>query len=180
MSPELRACFAALAACLALPAMAAPAIPATAPAPAASTAGGVMTVSADSSSAASTGKDHGTRVIYSGHVVVRRGALSLFGDKAVIDARARGIGKVVVTGGPARFELREPGKAPVKGAAASITYTADSALLQLDGGVHLERPGETFSAGHAAYHLDTRRLEASGKNAGRVHAVLTPSARTSP
>lgn len=139
-----------------------------------------MTITADRSSAVSSKDRKRTEVTYSGHVVVTRGGLKLFGDKAVIHARAHGIGAVAVTGGPARFEFHEPGHRTVNGEALSITYKASDETLHLDGQVHFSRPGETFSASHVTYRIDTRHLKASGKNAGRVHAVMSPADGSSP
>ncbi|HYW75063.1 MAG TPA: lipopolysaccharide transport periplasmic protein LptA [Gammaproteobacteria bacterium] len=153
------------------PALAAPA-PATAPAAASS--GKVLTVNADRSSAVSA-SGHKTDVVYSGHVVIQRGKLTLRGDRAVIHIKAQKFDSVTLTGKPATFTLRTPGKPEIKGNALSITYHAASSLLNLDGQVHFSRPGEHFSAEHIRYEVKTRRLEAHGKNHGRVHAVMSPA-----
>ncbi len=167
-----------LAACLAAsgPILAAPAA-GTAPAPA--TSADILTVNADSSSAVTTA-GHSTDVVYSGHVVVQRGPLTLLGDRAVIHTQAQKIDTVRVTGRPARFTLQSPGKPEIKGSALTITYHAADSRLDLDDRVHFSRPGEHFSADHIRYEIDSRRLEARGKDHGRVHAVLSPAAGSSP
>ncbi len=172
MSLKHLALLAALAAC---PAVSGPALaaPATAPAPASSAK--ILTVNADRSSAETT-SGHKTDVVYSGHVVINRGNLTLHGDRAVIHLRAQKLDTVTLTGKPARFTLRTPGKPEIKGNALSITYHVASSLLNMDGKVHFSRPGERFSAEHIRYEVNTRRLEAHGENHGRVHAVMSPAA----
>lgn len=167
---------AALTACLAASGtvLAAPAI-----APEAASSADVLTVNADRSSAVTTA-DHKTDVVYTGHVVIQRGPLSLRGDRAVIRMKAQKIDTVRVTGQPARFTLQSPGKPEIKGSALSITYHAADSLLELDDQVRFSRPGEHFSADHIRYQIDTRRLDAHGENHGRVHAVLSPAAGSSP
>lgn len=135
-------------------------------------------MTADSSSAMTT-PDHKTEVVYSGHVVIHRGQLTLHGDRAVIHTKAQKIDTVRITGQPARFNLLPPGKPEIKGSARSITYHAADSLLDLDDQVHFSRPGENFSADHVRYRIDTRQLEAHGKDHGRVHAVLSPAGGSS-
>ena len=127
-----------------------------------------------------TTADHKTDVVYSGHVVIHRGRLTLHGDRAVIHLKEQKIDTVHVTGNPAHFTLQPTGKPEIKGNALSITYYAADSLLDLDGQVHFSRPGENFSADHVRYDVNTRRLEAHGNNHGRVHAVLSPASGSSP
>lgn len=152
---------------------AAPAL--AAPAPAGASPATVITVTADHSSALSPPHGDRAQVIYSGNVVIHRGPLTLLGARAVIHTRKQKIERVVVTGSPARFTMKPEGRPVIHGEAATITYTADNETLTLDGGVHLTRPGESFSAEHATYALKTHRLEAGGTGTGRIHAVLTPA-----
>lgn len=151
----------------------APAFAATAPAGASSAA--VITVTADRSSALSPPQSDHAQVVYSGNVVIHRGTLTLFGARAVIHTGKQKIERVVVTGKPARFTMRPAGRPAIHGEAATITYTADDETVTLDGGVHLTRPGESFSAEHATYSLKSGRLEAGGTGTGRIHAVLAPA-----
>lgn len=146
--------------------------------PASTAARPVITVSADQSSALSQPHGERTQVTYSGHVVIRRGTLTLRGAQAVVHTNSKGIERVVVTGKPARFTLAPSSGTGIHGEAASITYTDDDQLLTLDGRVRLTRPGESFSAAHATYSLRTRRLTAGSNGTGRIHAVLTPAGRT--
>ena len=148
-------------------------------APASASSGTVITVTADQSSAQSPPHSDRMQVVYSGHVVIHRGTLTLHGERAVIHTNKQGIESAVVTGSPAHFTLTPKGKPTVHGEAATITYTADNQVLTLDGRVHLTRPGERFSAAHATYELQSRRLNASGSKSGPIHAVLTPASGSS-
>jgi len=149
-------------------------------APASATSGTVITITADQSSAQSPPHGNRMQVVYSGHVVIHRGTLTLHGERAVIHTNEKGIESAVVTGSPARFIVLPEGKAAVHGEAATITYTASDQVLTLDGRVRLTRPGESFSAAHATYGLQSRRLSASGSGSGPIHAVLTPASGSSP
>jgi len=156
-------------------------VPAFAAAPPPSTSSGtVITITADQSSALSPPHDNRMQVVYSGHVVIHRGTLTLHGTRAVIHTNKQGIESAVVTGSPARFILESKGKPAIHGEAATITYTAGNQMLTLDGQVHLTRPGESFSAAHATYGLQSQRLSASGSGSGPIHAVLTPASGSSP
>lgn len=161
----------------AAPALAGPPPPASS-APAASTASKVLTVRADSSSAASK-PGHKTEVVYAGHVVIRRGALTLTGARALIRMQNQKVSTVTVTGKPVHFTLIQTGNPPIKGDAQSVVYHAQANTLELDGDVHFYRPGERFSADHILYWIGSRRLKAEGKNHGRVHATLSPASGSS-
>lgn len=134
-----------------------------------------ITISADRSVALSPPHGDRTRIVYTGHVIIRRGTLTLLGERAVIHIRKQAIKRIVVTGQPARFVFKPKGKPIVRGQALSVTYAADNDTLQLDGKVHVIRPGESFTAEHINYELKTQLFKARSNGSGQIHAVFTPA-----
>lgn len=155
-----------------------PAFAAPSPAPASSAT--TITINADRSSALSPPHGNHSKVIYSGHVVIHRGILTLHGERAIIHLLKQKIERIVVTGQPTRFTVKPEGKPVIHGHAASVTYEADTDSLQLDGNVYVMRPGQSFTASHVDYNLKSRLLKARSKAGGQVHAVLTPAGGSSP
>lgn len=158
----------------------APAFAAPAPTPVPASTSQIITIDADSSSATRTPHGSQAEVIYSGHVVIHRGALTLFGKRATVTLRKQAIERVVLIGRPARFNYTPADEPPVQGRAHSVTYVANGDLIELDGDVHVQRTRERFTAAHARYDLKTRRLSASGGTGGQIHAVLMPATGTTP
>ncbi|MGH8128861.1 MAG: LptA/OstA family protein, partial [Gammaproteobacteria bacterium] len=78
------------------------------------------------------------------------------------------------------FTVKPKDKPVIHGEAASVTYEADNDSLQLDGNVHVTRPGENFTASHVNYNLKTRLIKARRKGGGQIHAVLTPAGGSAP
>jgi lipopolysaccharide transport protein LptA len=138
------------------------------------------TINADRSSALSPPHDNRTRIVYTGHVVIHRGTLTLLGERAVIYIRKQTIERIAVTGQPAKFTFKPRGKPIVRGQAINATYEADNDTLQLDGEVQITRPGESFTAEHVNYGLKTRLLKAHSNDSGQIHAVLTPAGGSLP
>ncbi len=139
-----------------------------------------ITISADRSVALSPPHGDRTRIVYTGHVIIRRGTLTLLGERAIIYIRKQTIERIAVTGQPARFTFKPKGKPIVHGQAASATYEADNDTLQLDGEVQVTRPGENFTAEHVNYGLKTRLLKARSNGSKQIYVVLTPAGGSSP
>lgn len=150
------------------------------PSPAPATSAPTITIDADRSSALSPPHGDHSQVVYTGHVVIHRGILTLTGERAVIHLRKQNIERIVVTGQPTHFTVKPRHKPTIHGVAASVTYEAGNDSLQLDGKVHVTRPGEDFTAAHVNYDLRTRLLKARSKDGGQIHAVLTPASGSAP
>lgn len=150
------------------------------PSPAPASSATTITIKADRSSALSPPHGDRSQVVYTGHVVIHRGILTLSGERAVIHLRKQIIERIVVTGQPTHFAVKPRNKPTIHGEAASVTYEAGNDSLQLDGKVHVTRPGEDFTAAHVNYDLKTRLLKARSKDGGQIHAVLTPASGSAP
>lgn len=150
------------------------------PSPAPASSATTITIDADRSSALSPPQGDHSQVVYTGHVVIHRGILTLHGERATIHLRKQTIERIVVTGQPTHFTVKPRGKPVIHGHAASVTYEADTDSLQLDGNVYVTRPGQSLTASHVDYNLKSRLLKARSKDGGQIHAVLTPAGGSSP
>lgn len=139
-----------------------------------------LTVDADHSVTTLDNKADTSQTTYSGHVIIRHGTTVIHGAQAVVYMRHQRLEKTVVTGKQAAFSAQKTGdKEPVHGRADSITYQVAANTVILEGNAHLKRNGQKFSAARVQYNLDTRTIEAHGKQDERVHVVIPP-AQSSP
>lgn len=118
------------------------------------------------------------QAVYSGHVVITRGAFEVRGNRAVVHVRNQKVSRIVVTGAPARFQWHPNKRPPARGAAQQITYLAANNLIELSGNVEIHRRGQTIQAPRMRYALSNGTLNARQRGSQRVKVVLPAASST--
>lgn len=119
---------------------------------------------------------------YSGNVVLKRGGLTLTGNKLVVKKLDDGTFRAELTGGPAHLK-RTPTSAneqPITGHAQRVVYTSANAQIVLRGDAIIKRNGDTIRSEIIRHDLDTRRTVAEGTEQGdnRVQITLHPDSES--
>ncbi|MGD8378381.1 MAG: lipopolysaccharide transport periplasmic protein LptA [Gammaproteobacteria bacterium] len=118
--------------------------------------------------------------IYTGHVRMTRGNLSIAADKATIHMHAGQLQNAVLEGDPATFDQPASSDGPqAHGRARRMEYQASGGKLDLRGQARLEQEGRVIEADVIHYEVDAQRVVAAGESAGgRVHVTLPPEKKT--
>ncbi|OHV12252.1 lipopolysaccharide transport periplasmic protein LptA [Kushneria phosphatilytica] len=139
--------------------------------------------------------DKAGTAVYTGNVQMEQGSMEL--DAATVTIRRGnngGVSQVTAKGGGGKRAYIEQKPNPtdplVRGWGDTLIYHADSRRVEMIGDAELHQGDDTFNGGYVQYHLDTRQVDArgrqnadqsegsSGKN-GRVHMTLTPNTASS-
>ncbi len=118
------------------------------------------------------------QAVYSGHVVITRGAFKVYGNRAVVYVRDQKVSRILVTGSPARFQWHPNKRPPARGTAQQITYLAASNLIELSGEVEIQRRGQTVQAPQMRYALSSGTLNARQRGSQRVKVILPAASST--
>jgi lipopolysaccharide export system protein LptA len=116
-------------------------------------------------------------VVYSGHVMVEQGRLSIQADRVEIMTRQGRTELVRATGKPAKLRQRaETEDGEIRAEADRVDYRVSLRKVDLVGHVSLRRGEDLFTADVLHYDLNAKSLNATGdaKSDGRVHAVIQP------
>jgi lipopolysaccharide export system protein LptA len=114
--------------------------------------------------------------VFTGNVELRQGGLVMRGERMLVRAPEDVFEYAEVTGEPASFEQREPGRPPTRGRAGRIEYFAGEERLRLETAVRVEQPNQEFEAETVDYSLQQERVTAAGgiEGDGRVRMRMKP------
>lgn len=121
--------------------------------------------------------------VYSGNVVITQGSLQIRAERVEVHGSAKGeINKVVATGKPAHFQQQmSQDTSPVKAQAMRIEFQVGNDALQLTGDAFVDRDGNTLSAEHIDYDLNSEQMQAQGQSdKTRVEMIWKPEAKPAP
>ncbi|MES1926088.1 hypothetical protein T31B1_12239 [Salinisphaera sp. T31B1] len=117
---------------------------------------------------------------YTGNVVLKRGGLTLTGDRLVITRiNDRGNVKAVLTGSPAHLDKQpdRDGNDVVTGHSNQIEYVNNQSTVVLRGDAVVKRGGDEVNGQVIRHNLDTERTQAEGGGSGdggRVRITIQP------
>jgi lipopolysaccharide export system protein LptA len=113
--------------------------------------------------------------LYRGNVKLTSAELTLTGDRLELKQPSRGEFEAKLTGAPAHLSHAGNGEiAPVKASAAQIVYDTRTSVVDLTGGVQLERGTDTLSSDSLSYNIEARRISAAGVGKGQVEITIQP------
>lgn len=112
--------------------------------------------------------------VYTGDVVLTRGALTLRGQRLTVTRGDSGRIHAVLTGEPARIERDRDGEDPVRGHARKLTYDAGGEMLELTGEAYIERGGNDVRGESIRHDLASGRTEADRGEDERVRITIQP------
>jgi lipopolysaccharide export system protein LptA len=142
-----------------------------APAVAARTFAGPVTITADTADLLRHG-----RMVYTGRVRLQFDGMDLRGNRLELRQLPDNHFEAHLTGAPARFRhAAEDGVGPeVNGEAQNINYDSISQIADLSGGVQLTRGTDSLAGDTLRYETAARRIIASGGAGGQVRIVIQP------
>lgn len=112
--------------------------------------------------------------VYSGHVVISQGPITLRGDKLIVKRIDNGDIRAVVSGNPAHLQRQTSQDKTLSGHAQRLIYNSARDTIKLSGDAFLKRAGNTLSSDTIRYNLATTKTTASSESKGRVSITLNP------
>lgn len=116
--------------------------------------------------------------VYTGHVEVTQGSLTLFGDKITIRHPKRQVESIKVVGTPAKFKRFDAVEQRwINGEAKQIDYQAGAKTVLLTGDAKVEQPGKNLITGPKLfYDLQNKTLQAQStpQEKKRISVTLMP------
>jgi lipopolysaccharide export system protein LptA len=113
--------------------------------------------------------------VYTGHVVITQGSMTLASDKAVLHLVNGELQSADATGKPAAFDQQPDNGEHVHSVAQEIIYDAVKNQVDLIGDAHLTQGTRVMSADRIHYDTQTSHVDAKGAVDGdRVHLVIPP------
>ncbi|RKR02529.1 lipopolysaccharide export system protein LptA [Kushneria sinocarnis] len=135
--------------------------------------------------------DEAGTAVYTGDVHMAQGSMKLDAATVTIHrGNSGGVSRVTAKGGGGTRAYIEqkpnPSDPLVRGWGNTLIYHADERRVEMIGNAELHQGEDTFNGGYVQYHLDTRQVDARGRQSadqadstsgdnGRVHMTLTPN-----
>lgn len=112
-----------------------------------------------------------------GNITIQQGTIKLQAQKLVteLDAKDKGVSRIIVTGSPVKFEQQVEKNKWVRGTANQIIYDVKKFQIILSNQVHLTLNGMDVNANSIIYGLKNSDIEAKGSQNNRVKMVLQPT-----
>jgi lipopolysaccharide export system protein LptA len=114
--------------------------------------------------------------VYTGHVIITQGSMTMAADKAVLQVVNGELRTADATGKPATFDQQPDNGEHVHSVAQEIIYDATKNQVDLIGDAHLAQGKRVMSANRIHYDTQTAHVDAKGTADGdRVHLVIPPA-----
>lgn len=112
--------------------------------------------------------------VYTGDVMIRRGPVTLRGDKLIVHRIEDGEIRAELLGDPARLERETKDGQPVTGHAQRVIYSSAKDIVKLVGNAFLKQGGNSLSSDLIRHDLATARTVAGRGEDARVRITLQP------
>lgn len=112
--------------------------------------------------------------VYTGHVMIRRGPVTLRGHKLIVYRLETGEIRAKLLGNPAQLKREDKNGKPVTGHARRVVYNSAKKIVKLVGNAFLSQGGNTLSSDMIRHNLATGRTIAGGGKDARVRITLQP------
>lgn len=109
------------------------------------------------------------RAVYSGHVELRQGNMSILAQQVTIEGGQKNLQRVVATGNPVHLQQLNR-----RGEARQVIYEPQKDAVTLLGGARLWEGKDEVSGERIVYFLQQQRTEVSSGGQGRVKSVFYP------
>lgn len=120
-------------------------------------------------------------LIYTGHVELKQGTLSIIADKVTLTRNEKGLQKLVATGTPARYEqLLSVNEDKTHAYGNTIIYNVSNDELTLLDNAGLEKQGNVFAGEKIVYLIKEQRVKANSTEQERVRMVIQPKTNKEP
>lgn len=112
--------------------------------------------------------------VLTGNVRITQGSLVVKAARADITQDKGEVSRALLTGAPATLKQTLAGGGELNASAQTIDYQLAEEMVDLRGGVILERPQGTLRSEHVSYSVKTGRLAAGEGASGGVQLVIPP------
>lgn len=120
--------------------------------------------------------DDSTPTVLSGGVTIDQGTLHAEAARAEISTRDGTIGRVVLTGSPARLRQELDDGTPMSAVANRIDYNVSNETVAFTGNVDIKQPRGSLSGERVVYNMSTGQVTSGGEGNGRVRMRILPKA----